>query len=98
MTIREVRAVEAAAFKDYFAQGLINRPGCFRISPSYPDPLLFPAKGASDSFPLGAFDEEENWMGTASFVREGLERERFTNLSRNLLSNLTNYHTALAVA
>ena len=76
MIIRLVTAEEANAFKDFFEQGLINRPDCFRISPSDLAPLPFPTQGNPDNFTLGAFDEDNNWMGTASFKREGLERER----------------------
>jgi RimJ/RimL family protein N-acetyltransferase len=76
MTIREVTADEVGVFKKFFEQGLIDRPDCFRISPSDLAPLPFPTRGTPDSFTLGAFDEEENWIGTVSFKREGLERER----------------------
>ena len=76
MIIREVSAEEVAAFKDFFVQGLIDRPDCFRISPADLAPLPFPTRGTADSFTLGAFDAEGEWLGTISFKREGQERER----------------------
>ena len=76
MLIREITPQEVTEFKDFFRQGLIKRPDCFRISSADLAPLPFPTRNAPDSFTLGAFDEEDNWMGTVSFQREGRERER----------------------
>jgi len=76
MTIREITAEESAAFKDFFVQGLIDRADCFRITPRDLALQPFPTSNTKDSFTLGAFDEADNWLGTASFKREGIERER----------------------
>jgi RimJ/RimL family protein N-acetyltransferase len=76
MLIREVTAAEIVSFKDFFMQGLLDRPDCFRISPSDLRACPFPTDGTADSFTIGAFDDEGEWMGTASFKREGIGRER----------------------
>jgi ribosomal protein S18 acetylase RimI-like enzyme len=74
-TIVEISSDQAAAYKSFFSIGLTTDADSFRLSVNDDLDALFPTKGTTDSFTLGAYVESE-LAGVVSFAREGDNREK----------------------
>lgn len=73
MILKEIRSFDKDLYLHFFEQGLLKDKGSFRISIN--DPSVFPTRDTSESFTIGAF-EEQQIIGVVSFYRDGEDREK----------------------
>lgn len=73
--IEEITADQIEIYKELILKGLVEAEECFRITPKDERSEPFPTTNQTDSFTIGAFDENK-LAGVASFKRDGMIRKK----------------------
>lgn len=73
--IKEIYSDFEKTYKLFFINGLLSDENCFRMTVKDEEKEPFPTQNRSDSFTLGAFQNDE-LVGVVSFERDGKTREK----------------------